>query len=481
MKKILIFFLIALSGMYARLNAQCTVSRVSVEIVSFNSVTCQVVFNLSWQQEINAGNKFAYIHLWKAADYHTPAANWVGMYFPPVDAPDAADLVNSLGTISIFNNGTATPTIGTTYPPDAGVTPLTSGITVVKTQLSGSSERMTINHISLIVSGCSGLLPIMADVWASQAATGRNVHCATQGLSFDLKNPSLSGIKVCDPRSVNFGITNTGTSNITLHFALYTDNGDGIFNPDGVGLDSLLVTGNDTTLAPGGTLSRFHFVYPGATNVNKDKSIWLEAVVAGETVTTNKLLLDPGCAALPVIFKSFTAKRNRSIVELKWVSATEINNNGFELQRQIGTGNWQAVAFVPSMAQGGNSSSELTYVYNDPNNIKGISNYRIRQVDFDGNSKYSLIRSVRSESQLSKLIIYPNPSFDGKINVVFEDVNGTRDVSLTDMNGRIVKQWKGVINNNIQIDNLTPGFYNLRVTIRETGEESIEKLVVNKH
>lgn len=481
MKKILIFLFVLCLGASVNLNAQCTISRVSVEIVSFNSSTCQVIFNLSWEQETNNGNKFAYIHLWKAADYHTPAANWVGMYTPPVDAPDAADLINSLGTISIFDNGTATPTIGTTYPPDPTIIPLTGAITVTKTPLSGSSERVTLKNISLVIpGGCSGALPIKGDVWASQASNGRLVHCASEGLSFDLKNPTLTGFKVCAPRSVTFTITNTGSTSITLHYVLYTDNGDALFTPDGVGFDSLLTTASDVTLAPGASLTQIQLVYPGATGVNADKSIWLEAVVTGETTTTVKLLADPGCATLPVIFKSFVAKRNRSTIELKWVTATEINNSGFEVQRQFGTGNWQTVAFIPTQALGGNSGSDLSYAYNDINSAKGISNYRVRQVDLDGKSKYSETRAVRGESQSGKIIVYPNPSFDGKVNVVFEDLNTIRDVSLVDINGRIVKQWKGIANNNIQIDNLNPGLYNLRIVIPATGEQSIEKIVVNK-
>ena len=131
-------------------------------------------------------------------------------------------------------------------------------------------------------------------------------------------------------------------------------------------------------------------------------------------------------------------------------------------------------------ALNGNSSSVLNYSFNDPNNAKGITQYRLRAVDIDANSKFSEIRAVRGEGQAGKIIVYPNPSFDGKIKVVFEDVNGTRDVSLTDMSGRLIKQWTGITNNNLQIDNMTPGYYSLRVVIRETGEQSIEKIVVNK-
>ena len=65
----------------------------------------------------------------------------------------------------------------------------------------------------------------------------------------------------------------------------------------------------------------------------------------------------------------------------------------------------------------GNSNSPLTYVLTDFNNSKGISQYRLRQVDIDGKQAYSMIRSVRGEGQKSNTIIYPNPSGDGKVNI----------------------------------------------------------------
>jgi hypothetical protein len=187
---------------------------------------------------------------------------------------------------------------------------------------------------------------------------------------------------------------------------------------------------------------------------------------------------------LPVNFKSFTAARNKNLVGLKWTTASEQNNLGFEIQRLIGGGSWQTVSFVYSQAAaaGGNSSSDLSYSYSDVNSTKGMSQYRIRQVDIDQKSNYSEIRAVRGDGQNGKTIIYPNPGVGGgKINVVFEEADGTRDASLIDMNGRLVKQWKNITNNNLQIENLIPGFYNLKVIVRETGEQTIEKIVVNKN
>jgi hypothetical protein len=101
-------------------------------------------------------------------------------------------------------------------------------------------------------------------------------------------------------------------------------------------------------------------------------------------------------------------------------------------------------------------------------------------VDIDGKSAYSPIRAVRATGQKGKTIIYPNPSADGKVNVVFADVNTIRDVSLMDFNGRILKQWKGITTNNIRIDNLSAGFYTVRIVDTESGEQTVEKIVVKK-
>ncbi len=185
---------------------------------------------------------------------------------------------------------------------------------------------------------------------------------------------------------------------------------------------------------------------------------------------------------LPVSFKSFTASRSNSAVALKWTTASESNNLGFEVQRLVGSSSWQTVSFVATQAAGGNSASELTYTYTDQNPTNGVSQYRIMQVDIDQRARFSEIRAVRGLGQMAKTIIYPNPSLSGnRVNVVFDDTEGSRDVSLIDLNGRTIRQWKNITNNNLQIENLTPGFYNLRIIVRETGEQGIEKIVVNKN
>ena len=182
---------------------------------------------------------------------------------------------------------------------------------------------------------------------------------------------------------------------------------------------------------------------------------------------------------LPVKFKSFNAARNHSAVAITWVTASEQNNSGFGIERLIGAGGWQQIAFVSTQAAGGNSNADLAYRFSDLNNTTAVSQYRLKQIDFDNKSSRSDIRAVRGQGQAGKTIVYPNPSNSGRVSVVFEDIMATRDVSLMDMSGRMIKQIKAVTNNNIQFDNLMPGIYSLNVVNRESGARVVEKIIVN--
>ena len=181
---------------------------------------------------------------------------------------------------------------------------------------------------------------------------------------------------------------------------------------------------------------------------------------------------------LPVKLHSFTAARNNEKVNLTWVTASEDNNRGFELQRMLGTGKWSTVAFIFSQADGGNSTSNLTYQFRDDNNYSGISQYRLLQIDLDGKVKYSDIRSVRGQAQANKTLVFPNPGFNGTVNVIFEDGSAKRSLSLTDMSGRMIRQWNNFTDNSLQVSNLKPGMYNLRIYNTETGVQSVEKIVI---
>ena len=80
-----------------------------------------------------------------------------------------------------------------------------------------------------------------------------------------------------------------------------------------------------------------------------------------------------------------------------------------------------------------------------------------------------------------KTIVYPNPSPDGRVNILFENKQETRDIILTDMNGRVVKQWKGFKNSMLKIENLVTGMYTLKIITPQTGNQTVEKIMVSQY
>lgn len=189
------------------------------------------------------------------------------------------------------------------------------------------------------------------------------------------------------------------------------------------------------------------------------------------------------CAAgitLPVSLKSFNAKRNGNAVSLTWETVTEISNTGFYIQRLNGNGGWETLGFVSTQATGGNSNSLLSYSYSDVNTFRGVSQYRLRQVDVNGAAKISEVRSVRSNDMATRVTLYPNPSNTGNINVVFDDAATLRDVYVSDMSGRVLKQWKGISNNNLLLENLNPGVYTVRIVDTQAGTQTTDKFVINQ-
>jgi hypothetical protein len=177
-------------------------------------------------------------------------------------------------------------------------------------------------------------------------------------------------------------------------------------------------------------------------------------------------------------FKEFEIRRNNATVQIAWQTAREQNNRGFEVERRIGTEPWTTVAYVASLAPDGNSSETLRYLYGDNTLLTGNVQYRLRQIDMNGRTTYSPVQSFNSLGMVDKVVVYPNPSPDGRINVAFGNVNSLRDVQVVDINGQLIQQWLSVNNTNQQINNLRRGNYILRVIDRQTGTVSSEKIIV---
>ena len=124
---------------------------------------------------------------------------------------------------------------------------------------------------------------------------------------------------------------------------------------------------------------------------------------------------------LPVELTSFTAQNINNTVVLNWETATELNNYGFNVQR-----NGETIGFVPGY---GNSNSPKSYSFTNVPTTSGTYSYRLQQIDNDGTTELSsevFVDIVLNRFDLSQN--YPNP-FNPSTTIGFF-LNKSEDVSL---------------------------------------------------
>ncbi|NUM30825.1 MAG: T9SS type A sorting domain-containing protein [Bacteroidetes bacterium] len=168
---------------------------------------------------------------------------------------------------------------------------------------------------------------------------------------------------------------------------------------------------------------------------------------------------------LPVTLMSFTAVLNNGIVDLDWVTATEVNNDYFTVEKTI---NGKDFEFVANVKGAGNSSQKLKYHTVDIKPYNGISYYRLKQTNFDQSFTYSNLVPVNLTANKT-IAVYPNPSLDGKITLALNNIKEPFSyVQICDINGKLVYsdnlKTSTDINYSFDLSNLGKGLYLLKIT-----------------
>ena len=183
---------------------------------------------------------------------------------------------------------------------------------------------------------------------------------------------------------------------------------------------------------------------------------------------------------LPVQLSSFSSALSGRDVKLTWKTDKETNNAGFDVERKlVGTNEWKKAGFVTGK---GSSNSPVNYTFDDRKLNSGKYNYRLKQIDYNGNFAYHTLGTVVDVALPTKFSLsqnYPNPfnpttkidfdlPFDSKVNIVLYDLTG-REVKTLVNDSRTA----GFHTVQFNASDLSSGTYFYRIMTKSAGADYV--------
>lgn len=149
--------------------------------------------------------------------------------------------------------------------------------------------------------------------------------------------------------------------------------------------------------------------------------------------------MDGNFSPLPVNLLDFTVSPKGADALLQWSTAQEINSRNFIIESSDDAQHWHQIGTV---AASGNSSMQTNYSFIDAgvmNSGKNRMYYRLKEIDLDGKTTNSNIiyLKIKGNNQWN-VQLYSNPVHDNKLRVMLTGVRGTADLSINDLNGRVI-------------------------------------------
>jgi hypothetical protein len=317
--------------------------------------------------------------------------------------------------------------------------------------------------------------------------------------AYSLPATSSGGVLSADSDECGSGTTINSTANIigSFDFSTYTEMVWVEFDNDWNVID-----GQDEAhvemSTDGGTSWTGIWDQIGVDITSTHEVVDITAMVAGQTNVSFRLVsIQPGwdwwwtldnfaiygMIIVPVELTSFAAVIADDNVQLNWTTATEINNQGFEVERSTANGEFEKVGFVPGH---GTTTDIQTYSYVDSKVASGNYTYRLKQIDFNGTFEYSDVVAVEVTVPLEFTLEqnYPNPFNPSTVIKYSIPENGfvTLDVYnlLGEKVGSLVNgvQEAGRYEINFDASNLASGIY--VYSLKAGSFTSVKKMLLMK-
>ena len=185
------------------------------------------------------------------------------------------------------------------------------------------------------------------------------------------------------------------------------------------------------------------------------------------TVLIDNVTIASG-APLPVELTRFSATTKSQSVGLSWATASEKNNDRFEVQRSVTGTEFQTIGSVKGQ---GSTSNAHEYTFEDSRPLPGLLYYRLRQVDSDGTGVYSPVATARV--QLAPIATaYPNPSAN---TLTLPTLVGPVGYRIFNSLGQTLLSGQSVGDAQLDLSQLAKGSFFLEITT-ESGR-AIQRLV----
>lgn len=186
---------------------------------------------------------------------------------------------------------------------------------------------------------------------------------------------------------------------------------------------------------------------------------------------------------MPVKLLSFNGKKVNNDVVLSWVTASEVNNKGFEIQRSADGKRFETIGFVNG---NGNAASGSTYNFTDVSVIPGVLlYYRLKQVDFNNTFDYSNTVIINAGQNLAEksFVVFPNP-FNNALFITVESASASDAlITVYDVMGKQVSTGTLQVSEGLNTlsvpdaGNLPKGVYYISITVN--GQKQTSKLIKN--
>lgn len=174
---------------------------------------------------------------------------------------------------------------------------------------------------------------------------------------------------------------------------------------------------------------------------------------------------------LPIELLSFAAVSDGERNKLTWTTSWEKNNAYFIIER---SDDGKTFSQVGRVAGNGTTSNLVSYTFLDNSPLSGTNYYRLKQIDYNG--AYSFSKVVSLNHFTPEVAVYPNPN-NGACTIKILTPAEAYSLEITDIQGKAIYNAAGnEIPERIEVSNLTPGFYLVRINL--DGQTVSKKLIV---